>query len=170
MVESWIDLEKRITGTDTKTLKDNLLNDVNYILDSFGTVSQYYNRTNPHAAKINKKIIEFRNIRDVATGQKDEDLMKKLYMECSKAEVIVDKDYQEFYVAFCRGTSLPCYGDSIGENPGHFGVYTVVLNSIWIFKKLLEKGKTSDSTEKFDEYRKNITEANSIPKNSDHYA
>ena len=81
MVESWIDLEKRITGTDTKTLKDNLLNDVNYILDSFGTVSQYYNRTNPHAAKINKKIIEFRNIRDVATGQKDEDLMKKLYME-----------------------------------------------------------------------------------------
>ena len=169
MVESWVDLEKRITDTAILKIKDNLLSDVDYILDKFGTVGQYYNETNPSSPEINKRLLEFRNIRVVLTGQEDEALMKQLYMECSRAKEIIEEDYQAFYVAFCRGMSLPFYGDTIGEMPGHFGAYTIVLNTLWTLKQALETGKNSDAKDKFDEYSKNVAEAYSKPKNSDHY-
>ena len=169
MAESWVDLEERIKNKDIALLKDDLLKHIDYILDKYGTVKQYYDGTNSEARDINKRILELRNIRVVLTGQEDEGTIKKLYQECNRDKDIVEKDYQEFYVTFCRGMSLPFYGDTIGEMPGHFGAYTIVLNTLWTLKQALETGKNSDVKDKFDEYSKNVAEAYSKPKNSDHY-
>ena len=169
MAESWVDLEERITSTDIRKIKDNLLSDVDYILDKFGTVGQYYNETNPSSPEINKRLLEFRNIRVVLTGQEDEALMKQLYMECSRAKEIIEEDYQAFYVAFYKGLVLPFYGDTVGETPGYFGAYSYFLSNLWTLKQVLETGKNSGAEDKFDEYSKNVAEASSKPKNSDHY-
>ncbi|MEK6923184.1 MAG: hypothetical protein AABW84_00600 [Nanoarchaeota archaeon] len=169
MVESWKDLEKRITNTDAKELRHNLLNAVNFILDSYGAPGQYYGRTNNQTNEINKKLMEFRHVRVIALGQEDETLMKNLYKECSGKKNI-DENYRVFYVGFCKGTMVPCYGDMIGEEPGHFGPYTVTLNSLWGLKQLLETGKDTDSNGNFDKYNRDVDASSNGPESNIHYS
>ena len=55
MVESWIDLEKRITSKSPKDLRADLLIDIRFILENYSTPRIYYERTNSMANKINDK-------------------------------------------------------------------------------------------------------------------
>ena len=169
MVESWIDLEKRITSRSPKKLRADLLNDIRFILENYGTPRIYYERTNNMTNKINDKILEFHNIRFIAFGQEDQTLMKGLYQECAGKKEFDTEDYRAFYVSFCKNTALPFYGDTIGEIPGRFGPYSCTRLDLMQLMRLLETGKAPNTDGKFDEYNKEVVAASNGPESDMHY-
>jgi hypothetical protein len=168
MVESCLDLEERITRLSGRQLRSKMLKSVNFILDNFGQPKDYYQGTNPKIEKINDKILELRHIHNVVINPNDECMMEKLYKACIGNEVeSTSEDYSAFYIGFFKSTWVPAYGDTIMPTPGDPGAYTIMQNTLWKLKSLLETGRVNDSNGRFDEYSKSLGVTQ--PENGMHY-
>lgn len=147
--ERFSDLEERIIGTNANKLRKQMLNDLYFILNNFGTPKQYYNFTNPKQSEINKRIDKLQNIRAILL--ENPETVKEIYK--TAVEKFDEREFAKFYLEI-RENFLSSYGETrvgAGGQAGFWFTYSSAKNLIRWYILELEKGssKVTDLVEEF---------------------
>ena len=161
-LESIESLLKNIKPSD---LKEDILGRTGFVLEHFGQPCDYFSRSNEKVEDINVEIAYLKNLRLVLFDESNEDIIKKLYFECSGNEDTSNDSYKEFYIDLNNSLKIWYYGDRVyfGLEAGP-GEYTELKTKISYIQNLMNRGKPTSTEKLTKKYQKELSD-----KSNSHY-